>query len=335
MSESRKASIRIPAISHACIMVKGDIEKIAENYWNILGIGPWDVFTIEPPIIFDASYKGKPVNFGFRAALCQCGSFQLELIQPLKGDSWYKDFLAEHGEGLQHVMYVANTINEAREHVELFAKQGFPLIMDAYLPDEYFAYVDTFAALKCVLEICKFPSSIPASIPHVRVPTGENTLSPAAIKVESIVQLAIVVKDVRKTVEKYWNILGIGPWDIYEIVPPALHERNYQGKEGDFTYWLAMTMAGPVQLELAQPISGGSVYADFLAEHGEGLHHIATKVDNVKETTKIMKQAGFSNLMSASLYDGGFAYYDTFKPLKCIVEAVQMPETMPPRVRYP
>jgi hypothetical protein len=335
MSELSQASIKIPSINHACIVVKNDIEKIAENYWNILGIGPWDVFTIEPPIIYDESYHGKPASFGFRAALCQCGPCQLELIQALKGDSMYKDFLAERGEGLQHIMYSVNTIDEARNHVRLFAEQGFPLIMDAYLPDEYFAYVDTFAALKCVLEICKFPSSIPASIPHVHVPADENAVSPATIKVESIVQVASVVKDVHKTAETYWNILGIGPWDIYEIVPPALHGRNYQGKEGNFTYWLAMTMAGPVQLELAQPISGDSVYADFLAEHGEGLHHIAVKVDDIKETTKIMNQAGFSNLMSASLYDGGFAYYDTVKPLKCIIEAVQIPETLPPVRRYP
>ncbi len=335
MSELSQASIKIPSINHACIVVKNDVEKIAENYWNILGIGPWDVFTIEPPIIYDESYHGKPASFGFRAALCQCGPCQLELIQDLKGDSMYKDFLAEHGEGLQHVMYVANTIAEAKEHVELFAKHGFPLIMDGYLPDEYFAYVDTFDALKCVLEICKFPSSIPASIPHVRVPADENAVSPSKIKVESIDQVAIVVKDVHKTVENYWNILGIGPWDIYEVAPPTLYERTYHGKPGYFTYWLAMTMVGPVQLELAQPISGDNVYTDFLAEHGEGLHHIAIKVDDTTETTKIMNQAGFSTLMSARFSDGGFAYYDTAEPLKCIVEAFQVPKTMPPVARYP
>ena len=92
MSDMNKASVKLSSISHACIVVKDNVEKIAGDYWKMLGIGPWDIFTIEPPVIYDETYKGKPANYGFRAALCQCGSFQLEIIQPLEGDSWYKDF---------------------------------------------------------------------------------------------------------------------------------------------------------------------------------------------------------------------------------------------------
>jgi len=32
--------------------------------------------------------------------------------------------------------------------------------------------------------------------------------SPAKVKVEEISQISLVVKDVRKTAESYWNILG-------------------------------------------------------------------------------------------------------------------------------
>ncbi|GAH30429.1 unnamed protein product, partial [marine sediment metagenome] len=89
----------------------------------------------------------------------------------------------------------------------------------------------------------------------------------------------------------------------------------------NFTYWLALTMAGQVQLELAQPISGDNVYSDFMAEHGEGLHHVAFTVDDINETTQIMNKEGFPTLMSGGFSDGGFAYYDTLGPLKVTLEA--------------
>jgi len=49
-------------------------------------------------------------------------------------------------------------------------------------------------------------------------------VSPAKVKVGDITQVDLVVKDVQKTVENYWNILGIGPWDIYELQAPLLSE---------------------------------------------------------------------------------------------------------------
>ncbi|GAI83644.1 unnamed protein product, partial [marine sediment metagenome] len=39
--------------------------------------------------------------------------------------------------------------------------------------------------------------------------------SPAKVKAKDITQVAIAVYDVRMVAENYWNILGIGPWEIY------------------------------------------------------------------------------------------------------------------------
>lgn len=44
----------------------------------------------------------------------------------------------------------------------------------------------------------------------IRYPvTGQE--SPAKVKVSAINQVALVVKDLQKSVEDYWNIFGIGP----------------------------------------------------------------------------------------------------------------------------
>jgi len=33
-----------------------------------------------------------------------------------------------------------------------------------------------------------------------------------------IAQIALVVKDLDKTVEKYWKVFGIGPWHFYTMI---------------------------------------------------------------------------------------------------------------------
>lgn len=167
MAKENEPKIKVGPINQVALMVK-DAQKVAEDYWNILGIGPWDIFTLEKPTVFDETYKGKPTCYGYKVGLCQCGGVQIELIQPTIGDSMYSDFIKEHGEGLQHVQYLANTVKEAKEHIKAFEKAGFPLLMDGYFGDGYWAYMDTVDTLKCVWEVVKMPSEI--SAPHVRVP---------------------------------------------------------------------------------------------------------------------------------------------------------------------
>jgi methylmalonyl-CoA/ethylmalonyl-CoA epimerase len=109
----------------------------------------------------------------------------------------------------------------------------------------------------------------------------------------------------------------------------------YHGKPGNFTMRVSFVNIGPIQVELLQPVSGDNVYSDFLAEHGEGLHHVQFLVDDIKTMTETMAQEGFPSLMDGSFSNGAFAYYDTVKPLKCIWEAFQPPTIMPPMSRYP
>jgi len=333
MTEASPSKIKIPALNQVAIMVKGDIEKVAENYWNILGIGPWDIFTLESPTVFNETYLGKPANYGYRVGLCRCGPLEVELIEPTVGDSMYKDFLAKHGEGLQHLQYLASTIDEARRHVQILAEQGFPLIMDGYFSDGYWAYIDTTSALKCVWEVVKMPSSI--SAPHVRVPKDPDQKSPAKIKVKALVQAGMVVKDIQQTVKNYWNILGVGPWGMLHCKPPVLHDPTYMGKPGNFTMHAAFAMAGEVQIEPIEHLTGENIYQDFLVEHGEGIHHLQFEVDDVAETCRIMNKEGFPTLMSLGFNYGGAAYLDTVADLKCIMEAFQVPKTMPAVSNYP
>ena len=149
--------------------------------------------------------------------------------------------------------------------------------------------------------------------------------SPAKVKVKGINQVALVVKDIQATVENYWNILGIGPWEIYSWEAPLVYDRKYHGKPAWAKEKIALAQVGAVQLELVQPVDGDSIYQDFLTEHGEGLHHLQFLVDDVDETAEILAKEGFPSLQSGrfgtSEDKGGYNYID-IKPLHTIWEPV-------------
>ena len=53
---------------------------------------------------------------------------------------------------------------------------------------------------------------------------------------------------------------------------------------------MAFTELGPVELELIQPISGESIWANFLREHGGGIHHLRFNVDALEPVQDYLAQ---------------------------------------------
>lgn len=163
--------------------------------------------------------------------------------------------------------------------------------------------------------------------------------SPAKVKVGGIGQVAIVVKDLQMVAENYWNILGIGPWDIYSWEAPLVYDRKYHGKPAWARETIAVAQVGGVELELCQPIAGNSIYQDFLTEHGEGLHHLSFLVDDADRTAEILAKEGFPSLQSAHFgppgHKGAYHYID-MKPLGVIWEPIHYGESMGVEpTRYP
>ena len=92
----------------------------------------------------------------------------------------------------------------------------------------------------------------------------------------SVVQIGVVVKDLDHTVQVLQDVFGMGPFRTIDW-PPADRsdmQRFYHGQPADFTARMAFAELGAVELELIQPVSGASIWADFLRDRGEGIHHI-------------------------------------------------------------
>jgi catechol 2,3-dioxygenase-like lactoylglutathione lyase family enzyme len=151
-------------------------------------------------------------------------------------------------------------------------------------------------------------------------------------------QVCVVVRDLQAAVERYWNLFGIGPWQFYTFRAPELTDPVIHGKPQPYSMRIALAYMGDVQWELIQPLSGPSIYQEFLDDHGEGVHHVALGVDDYDDTIAAMRKQGVDVLMSGCWNGTGFSYLDTEKNLGVIVELFKyapefvMPE---PEATYP
>ncbi len=112
---------------------------------------------------------------------------------------------------------------------------------------------------------------------------GENSLSTKKELFKNFVQIGVVVADIDQATRNLSEIFGIGPFRIIDWPPEGREdiEKFYYGQPGDFTARMAFTELGAIELELIQPVSGKSIWADFLREKGGGIHHIRFNVDDL------------------------------------------------------
>ncbi|MBE0479329.1 VOC family protein [Candidatus Aerophobetes bacterium] len=154
-----------------------------------------------------------------------------------------------------------------------------------------------------------------------------------------IVQICVVVRDIQKSMEKYWKILGIGPWDVHTFSPETVREFTLHGQPmtKPFKFMLAVAMLGDMQFELIQPVEGLSLYENFLKEKGEGFHHIKEKVDDndIEETLEKFKQRGVDVIVSGKFGEDVFYYLNTEPTLGIIYEIGNCGKTRAPERRYP
>ena len=118
------------------------------------------------------------------------------------------------------------------------------------------------------------------------------------------VQIAWVTTDLTATEEALTTLLGAKKW----IRVPSVHfgpdSCTYRGRPADFVASISFSYAGDTQLELISPVSGESVYTEFLDRAGPGLHHICVEVDDVDAAV------GTAEVLQRGVMPGGmeFAY---------------------------
>ena len=151
-------------------------------------------------------------------------------------------------------------------------------------------------------------------------------------------QICVVVRDLEASLKTYVEEYGIGPWEIYDFDPDTVENLEKDGQPVDIAFRIAVTMVGSVQWELIQPLDDRSIYAEFLAEKGEGLHHVAVGVEGYGEAVQAIEAKGRRVLQSGHYQGATFAYLSTDEDLGLITEVYDWPPDLPkqePDAVYP
>jgi methylmalonyl-CoA/ethylmalonyl-CoA epimerase len=157
---------------------------------------------------------------------------------------------------------------------------------------------------------------------------------------DGIAQVAILVKDLDATVENYWSMFGIGPWQFYTYTKPLVRQMSYRGQPADYKMRIALSNIGPLRIELIEAKEGDSIYADFIREHGYGVHHFGILVDDMNIALTQTDSAGLEMIQDGSGFgldgDGHYAYLNTESPLGVTLELIQRPKArVQPEKIYP
>jgi methylmalonyl-CoA/ethylmalonyl-CoA epimerase len=146
-------------------------------------------------------------------------------------------------------------------------------------------------------------------------------------------QIGMLVEDLHACLRGWSAALGREDWLVYTYGPHNLKNATYRGRAAAFSMRLAIIGSEP-QIELIQPVEGPSIYTEWVAERGYGLHHIGFYVESIADAVGHARRAGFEPIQSAEGYgvhgDGGFAYFDTSPQLGVITELIEVPSVRRP-----
>lgn len=136
---------------------------------------------------------------------------------------------------------------------------------------------------------------------------------------DRMLQLGIVVRDLEATVRRYEDDYGIGPWQFQQIDLGEENDYREHGEPAERSNRVAFATVGGVMWELIEPLDGEGVWARFLAEKGEGVHHVAVATPDFGGT--VARAEREDGLMLRCEHGGvDIAYLDTRRDLGVVLE---------------
>ena len=125
-------------LHHLSVVVR-NLEKAVQFYESI-GIGPFKDY---PPLTeyIKLNVPDETGFFNLKFKVAQVGNVQIQLCQPGEGKSPYKDFLEKKGEGVYHLGFVVDRVDNSEAELK---KLGLKVLSSGRREDgSGFSYLDT------------------------------------------------------------------------------------------------------------------------------------------------------------------------------------------------
>lgn len=142
-------------------------------------------------------------------------------------------------------------------------------------------------------------------------------------------QIAWVVKDLEKAKTYFQNLLGVTNFSTTTSVKLKEYAATYYGESSDAINLLAMAYSGGSFIELIQPVSGRSIFQDFIDEQPEGgVQHVAfsTSITHLEDVIKEYANRGYPIISSFDTPIAKIVFFDTREDIGVMTEIMGITE---------
>ncbi|MEO1064667.1 MAG: VOC family protein [Actinomycetota bacterium] len=139
----------------------------------------------------------------------------------------------------------------------------------------------------------------------------------------TIFQNCWVVDDIESAALDWARAFGVGPFFVSEL-GDSITDVEYRGGPGRMHMLVALAQAGPMQIELIQPLADGNAYRDAVpAGSGITFHHVGVWSHDFEADVEHFVSLGYP-VVNRALAGGRtrFAYLDTRPLLGAMYELV-------------
>jgi methylmalonyl-CoA/ethylmalonyl-CoA epimerase len=127
-----------------------DIEKSAEFYASMFGIDKPGVIVAAGHESRPTMYRGQPSNATAKLAFIALDNIQIELIEPDGTPSIWQEFADNYGQGLQHIAFWVDDIDEAEEK---FKAAGMGILQSGGWDGGAYSYIDATEQMGTIIEL--------------------------------------------------------------------------------------------------------------------------------------------------------------------------------------
>lgn len=136
-------------------------------------------------------------------------------------------------------------------------------------------------------------------------------------------QNAFVVPDLERAMEHWTQVMGVGPFFLFEHI--AFTEYFFRGravKPPDLT--MAIAYWGGLQIELIRQLDDSpSIYTEFAAAHGSGMHHMGVMSQSLDADLAELARRNVRPVQQGSLPGMRFAYVATDQHPGGMIELIE------------
>ena len=142
---------------------------------------------------------------------------------------------------------------------------------------------------------------------------------------KTICQVALVVKDLDKTVKEYAKLFGVQKPTPFCVPEESEAHTRFRGKPTKTRARLAVFDLGQVVLEITEPDEEPSSWKDFLEKNGDGIHHIAFMTEDREAAVKYFEENGMPVRHYGEYEGGNYTVFDSKEKLGTFVQVKYEP----------